>query len=80
MSTKETHVLDFWWRKLADCVEWNGRGVSAGELAAYVGQSRSTAMRYLKKMVAHHGAESGTFRHFNGTMATRYYPKEQNSI
>lgn len=50
MSTKEYHILNFWYAKLVELENQLGRAVSGGELARYVGQSGNTAKRYLKKL------------------------------
>src|SRR3972149_5115476 len=56
MSNKDRHVLDFWWRKLCDLNNEKGAGVTAGELARSVGQSRNTAEKYLKRLKKENGA------------------------
>jgi len=52
MTTKEVHVLNFWYAKLSELNCDKGRYVSAGELARYVGQSTTTAKRYIKALLA----------------------------
>jgi response regulator of citrate/malate metabolism len=72
MTTKDRHVLDFWWRKLFDCAAAKGEGVTAGELAEYVGQSRTTAKRYLIRLVKEKAAMAGKSRHWNKANMTVY--------
>lgn len=50
MSTKEAHLLAFWRAKLKELEREKGRAITAGELAKHVGQARSTAARYLKRL------------------------------
>jgi len=50
MSTKELHVLQFWLRATKKCFIDNG-AVSAGQVGKYVGQSRTTAKKYLDRLV-----------------------------
>lgn len=69
---KEQHVLHFWFAKTSEAECQLGRRVTAGEVARYVGQSRSTAQKYMEKLVASKDLikEKKTFK--NGTKGYVY--------
>lgn len=50
MTTKEFHLLHFWYAKLSELNHQTGQYASVGELAKYVGQSRGTARKYLEAL------------------------------
>lgn len=60
MTTKDQHILTFWWAKLHECEIAAEKPVSAGEVARYVGQSIGTAKRYLKRLVGEGGATANS--------------------
>lgn len=50
MSTKDRFVLEFWRKALIQIYKEKGE-VSAGEVGRFVGQARSTAKKYLDRLV-----------------------------
>lgn len=72
MSTKEAHVLAFWRAKLRELERERGRPVTAGELARHVGQARSTAARYLKRLSSVDKICSDVVQFPNGMMGLVY--------
>lgn len=73
MSTKELYVLNFWRRALIECYKNKG-AVSAGTLGKWVGQSRTTAKKYLDRLVVEKcvGYEETVW--INGVMSKVYFP------
>jgi len=51
MTTKDKHVLTFWYNLLADEQNEKGRGVSAGEVARRAGMNVGTSKKYLNRLV-----------------------------
>lgn len=58
MTTKEKHVLTFWYERLLNLQAETGQPVTAGQLARYVGQSRGTAQKYLKRLIGEKAIKS----------------------
>lgn len=73
MSTKEYHVLNFWRAALIACYKEKG-AVSAGQVGKWVGQSRTTAKKYLDKLVAEQCAAYEEVPYNSGVMMKNYYP------
>lgn len=72
MTTKDRHVLTFWFDKASDVLAAKGRDVTIGEVSKHVGQSRATAKKYLARL-ANEGALTGTKVIFkNGTEGLVY--------
>lgn len=73
MSTKQFHVLRFWRKALREVCKDKGTA-TAGQVAKYVGQSRTTAKKYLDILVSEGAAwiEEGT--HINGIKTQNYAP------
>ena len=72
MSKKQSHMARSYAVAAGYLAEKKGRAVSAGEVAKYLGVSRTTARKYLEiarweKLVDWVSAE-----HFNGVMAIGY--------
>jgi len=72
MTTKDKHILTFWYTKLAELNAEKGGSVSAGALAEYVGQARPTAKKYLSRLVGEGAATSAKSPHKNGVEKTTY--------
>lgn len=72
MTNKEAHVLAFWRAKLKECQGKEGRGVTAGEVAKHVSQSRKTAQKYLDMLVREGRAIPCQKVFPNGVMGTVY--------
>jgi len=72
MSTKDAHVLNHWYRMLLLAAEKHGLDASAGEVAKEAGTARSTARRWLDKLVENDAAEC--YKHIgkNGLPVYRY--------
>jgi len=51
MSTKEVHIYNHWFQMLLDAVDKNNGDVTAGQVAKVAGTARSTARRWLDRMV-----------------------------
>jgi len=79
MTTKEYHVLKFWYEQLEKCVAECNAPVSAGTLAKAVGQSRATALKYMSKLVHGRSVIAHKVIHVNGMNATLYTPIEGNN-
>jgi len=73
MSTKELHILNFWRRALIELYKKRGV-VTAGQLGKHVGQSRTTAKKYLDRLVGEGcvGFEEVPWK--NGVMSRNYGP------
>lgn len=76
MSTKDRHILNFWYAKLSEVQLEQGRAVSAGELARYVGQNTGTAKRYLMRLTEEGVVTVRTDEFPNGVMGKMYKVKE----
>jgi response regulator of citrate/malate metabolism len=78
MSTKDRFVLNFWRAALISCYKENG-AVTAGQLAKWVGQSRTTARKYLDRLVEEKcvGFEKCVWT--NGLEYKNYYPIKAQS-
>lgn len=72
VSTKERHILQFWYTKLSELECDQGGAVSSGELARYVGQSIGTAKRYLNRLVGEGAAGYTTVVFPNGVEGKKY--------
>jgi len=72
MTVKESHTLNWWWTTLVTVSEKYGRGVTAGELSDWTGQSRGTCKKYLDKLVKNRVASSRKAPHWNGAKKTVY--------
>jgi len=77
MTVKEASVLNFYWHQLSLLTFEYDRGVSAGELAKYLGVSRTTAQKYLKALVKNKAAWAIKQPHWNGSKVTQYQPLEE---
>lgn len=77
VSTKERFVLNFWRAALIEVYRKQG-AVTAGQLAKHVGQSRTTARKYLDRLVGEKcvGFEECTWT--NGLTYKNYYPLKAN--
>lgn len=76
MSVKEANALNFYFLMLSRvCQQWQRR-VSAGELALYVGVSRSTAQKYLRALKKNGAVEVQKDKHWNGHNKSMYSPIE----
>ena len=73
MSTKELHVLKFWHRALIEIYKKRGV-VTAGQLGKSVGQSRTTAKKYLERLVAEKCVWYEDVPWTNGVMSRHYGP------
>jgi len=73
VSTKEWFVLEFWRKQLIAVYKEKGE-VSAGEFAKAIGQSRTTAKKYLDKLVRVKCAGYVERPHINGIVARYYAP------
>jgi response regulator of citrate/malate metabolism len=73
MTNKDKHVLTFWYVKLTEMLHLNPRGVTAGAVGRYVGQSRNTAKRYIDKLVSEGVVSSYNATFINQTIGTVYY-------
>lgn len=72
MTTKDRHVLNFWYAKLSE-IDGNGKtAVSSGELARYVGMNIGTAKRYLNRLVGEGAVVFTTVTFPNGTEGKKY--------
>jgi response regulator of citrate/malate metabolism len=78
MSTKEYHALRYWYEQLEKLVVGEGSAQSAGSLAKATGQSRTTAKKYLTRLVFGRSVIIVKVKHFNGQEATLYQPVEGN--
>lgn len=76
MSTKEFHVLSFWRKALIECYTQRG-ACSAGEVGRYVGQSRTTAKKYLDRLVGEKIAWFEEVPWKNGVMSKIYGPTKR---
>ena len=56
-----------------ECTGNHERPVSAGELAKWTGQSRTTAAKYLKMLVKEKVALPGREKHWNGSNKKVYH-------
>jgi len=74
MSPYEHHTLTYWYTQLEKLVAGEGNAQSAGSVASAVGQSRTTAKKYLKKLVKMGSVNEIKALHFNGQEATLYAP------
>jgi len=74
MTIKDKHVLTFWYSKLEHLTVNKGEPVSSGELARYVGQSRSTAKKYLQRLMGEGVVTSFQVRYPNGLLGQVYAP------
>lgn len=72
MTTKDKHVLTFWYTKLSELNAEQGKSVSAGALAVYVGQARPTAKKYLMRLVGEGAAIAEISVHKNGVDKITY--------
>lgn len=77
VSTKELHVLDFWRKHLIALYKERG-AVSAGELGRKVGQARSTAKKYLDRLVSEKCVDFENRPANNGVMSRYYFPVKAN--
>jgi len=77
MTIKDKHVLTFWFSKLEHLVASKGEPVSSGELARYVGQSRSTAKKYLTRLAGEGYVDVFTARYPNGLIGQVYTPSSE---
>jgi len=74
MTIKDKHVLTFWFSKLEHLTASKGEPVSSGELARYVGQSRSTAKKYILRLMGEGAVVSFQVRYPNGLLGQIYAP------
>lgn len=74
MTVKETHLLDFYWIKLAELSGIQDNPATAGEFARRLGISVNTARKYLERM-CDEGAVGRVKSHHGNITVTRYYPK-----
>jgi len=74
MSTKEYSALKYWYEQLEKLVVGEGSAQSAGSLAKATGQSRTTAKKYLTRLVHGRSVIKVEVTHFNGQIATLYQP------
>jgi len=72
VTTKERHVLTFWFDAVSTCINVLNREVSAGEVARHVGQTTPTAKRYLKRLVGEGAITSSKVMFKNGTEGMVY--------
>lgn len=72
MTTKDKHILTFWYTKLSELNSEQGKPVSAGALAEYVGMARPTAKKYLVRLVGEGVVTTETSLHKNGVDKTTY--------
>lgn len=79
MTTKEYHLLHFWFAKLSELNCQTGGYVSIGELAKYVGQSRGTAKKYLKALAKSGEAVTEKRKHQNKITYQVYHVFEGNN-
>lgn len=75
MSTKDRHILNFWYAKLSELECEKGRAVSAGELARYIGMNIGTSKRYLMRLVGEGVVVARTAEFPNGVMGNMYKVK-----
>jgi response regulator of citrate/malate metabolism len=74
MSTKEQALLDFWFRALWAACQKQNNHVSAARVAKEVGQSRATALKYIKAMKDCGVIDEISVRAKNKMDATLYAP------
>jgi len=74
MSTKERNLLTWYWNLLLDLTYELDREVTAGELAKYAGVARSTAYRYLRRMLVENGVIEVQSTGKNHMTVRRYEP------
>lgn len=72
VTTKDRHVLEFWYSHLSACIGATGRTVSAGEVARHVGQSIGTAKKYLNRLVGEGAIASYPVEFKNGVVGVHY--------
>jgi len=77
VTIKDRHVLTFWFSKLEHLTADRGQPVSSGELARYVGQSRSTAKKYLLRLMGEGVVTSFQVRYPNGLLGQIYAPNSE---
>ena len=77
VSKKDHFVLQFWRKALIQIYEERGN-VSAGEVGKFVGQSRTTAKKYLDKLIAAKCVDYTEKPHINGIVARYYFPVKAN--
>lgn len=73
VSTKDRFVLNFWRGALIACYKEKG-AVTAGQLGKWVGQSRTTARKYLDRLVAEKCVGFEECVWVNGLAYKNYYP------
>jgi DNA-binding MarR family transcriptional regulator len=76
MSTKDFHVLNFWRAALIACYKEHG-AVSAGQVARHVGQARSTAKKYLDRLVSEKCAGFEEVPYNTSVMMKNYWPTKR---
>ena len=72
MTTKDKHVLTFWYNAASACIGAMGRHVSAGEVARHVGQTTPTAKKYLNRLVGEGALSSDRVIFKNKTEGVAY--------
>jgi response regulator of citrate/malate metabolism len=77
MSTKERFVLEFWRKALITLYKERG-DVSAGEVGRFVGQARSTAKKYLDRLVSEKCVSVKQGPAKNGVIGNYYAPIKSN--
>lgn len=76
MSTKQYRILKSWYDALGECVKERGEYVSAGRVAAKMGESRNTAKKYLSILEHGRSVISQKVILINGIEAKLYAPIE----
>lgn len=77
MSTKDRFVLEFWRKALITLYKERGE-VSAGEVGRFVGQARSTAKKYMDRLVSEKCLYVVERPARNGVMSFYYGPIKAN--
>lgn len=74
MSTKESNLLAWYEQQLrATCLTWND-AATAGQVAKRIGVSRTTAKKWLEKLVQNGMAQRYIGVHVNRSEKTGYVP------
>jgi len=74
MSSYQHYATRYWLDTLTKLAIGEGQAQSAGSVAKAVGQSRTTAKKYMKDLVSKGLACEIEVTHFNGSKATLYTP------
>lgn len=76
MSTKEAHGMNHWYHMLTVAETKEGGAVTAGQVAKEAGTARSTARRWLEKLVLADAAMSNKYIGRNSFHEIRFQSSE----